>query len=146
MQEECSSLEEELQELRTRYEQYFLGMERQPPNALHDKLKRRLNKLKTAFVRSTVLKFRVQSLGARYLTYERLWVRTLAEMENGTYRRDLFKAKLHQQGARRKSPRWRPRRPAVPPAPPSPPKADPTAPAPSALHRGEGAGHLRRST
>jgi hypothetical protein len=79
------------------YEQYFLGIERKPPTIEHNELKRRMNRLKGGFVRQTALKFRIQSVQAKFLTYERLWLRTLQEMENGTYRRDLFKAKLHAQ-------------------------------------------------
>jgi hypothetical protein len=45
--------------------------------------------------RATVVKFKVQSLAASVLTYERLWERTLREIEAGTYHRDLFKARLH---------------------------------------------------
>jgi hypothetical protein len=96
---ECTEVQAELAELRIAYEQYFLGYDRKSPTRKYDALKRRLNKLRSGFVRQTALKFRVQSLWNQFLTYERLWTRTLQEMENGTYRRDLFKAKLHHRGA-----------------------------------------------
>ena len=65
-------------------------------------------------------KFRVQTLHNKFLTYERLWMRTLQEIENGTYKRDLFKAaplqaqKKPESGerprtwwsCRRRSPTW----------------------------------------
>jgi hypothetical protein len=91
--QECEELEAELASLRNAYEQYFLGIERHSPTRAHEDFKKRVNKLKTAFIRSTAAKFRVASLHNKYLTYERLWTRTLQEIEAGTYRRDLFKAR-----------------------------------------------------
>jgi hypothetical protein len=100
--EECVLLEAELAELRAKYEQFFLGVDRMPPSKMHDALKRRVLGLKGLFLRQTAVKFRVQALAAKLTTFERLWDRTLKEIEAGTYRRDLFKAKLHQQ--KRKQP------------------------------------------
>ncbi|GHG86243.1 MXAN_5187 C-terminal domain-containing protein [Comamonas sp. JC664] len=91
--QECEALEAEVAVLRNLYEQYFLGNERQAPTRAHDDLKKRMNKLKGAFIRSTSAKFRVAGLHNKFLTYERLWVRTLQEIEAGTYRRDVFKAR-----------------------------------------------------
>jgi hypothetical protein len=90
---ELEALEGALAELRAHYEQYFLGVERQPPNKAYDTVRQRLARLGTSFVRSAALKFRIQALQQRFTTYDRLWKRTLSEMENGTYRRDLFKAR-----------------------------------------------------
>jgi uncharacterized SAM-binding protein YcdF (DUF218 family) len=56
-------------------------------------------RLKTAFTNNAALRFRTQSLHARYLAYERLWLRAAREREEGRYRRDLFKARLHARGA-----------------------------------------------
>jgi hypothetical protein len=93
---ECSAIETELAELKAVYEQYFLGVERRPPTQKHENLKRRIYALKASFVQQTALKFRVGSVYQKFVTYERLWVRTLKEMEDGTYRRDVFKARLRQ--------------------------------------------------
>ncbi|WP_223639538.1 MXAN_5187 C-terminal domain-containing protein [Corallococcus sp. EGB] len=90
---ECEEMEAAIAELRNSYEQYFMGMERQAPIRAHEDLKKRMMKLKGAFIRSTAVKFRVQSLHNKFLTYERLWTRTLQEIEDGTYRRDLAKAR-----------------------------------------------------
>ncbi|MCP3063017.1 hypothetical protein LXT21_30000 [Myxococcus sp. K38C18041901] len=90
---ECEALEAELAALRNLFEQYFLGAERNPPTRAHEDYKKRVNKLKTSFIRSTAAKFRVASIHSKFLTYERLWMRTLQEIEAGTYKRDLFKAR-----------------------------------------------------
>ena len=95
--EETAELEEELAGLRVAYEQYFLGNERLPPTRAHEDLKKRLIKLKSGLVRNTAAKFRISSLHNKFLTYERLWMRTLQEIEAGTYKRDLYKAKRRTQ-------------------------------------------------
>ncbi len=119
LQRELDELEVALAELRAHYEQYFLGVERQPPNKPAAQLRQRLAKVRGTFVRSAALKFRVQAFQQRFTTYDRLWQRTLTERENGTYRRDLVKARR-----RRKSDE-------VPVAsPPVPPVAERAAPPP----------------
>ncbi|MCY1040464.1 hypothetical protein OV208_03945 [Corallococcus sp. bb12-1] len=99
--QECEALEAELAELRHTYEQYFLGMERQAPIRAHEDLKKRMVRLKGAFVRSTSVKFRVQTIHNKFLTYERLWVRTIQEIEAGTYHRDLAKARRRSESAKK---------------------------------------------
>ncbi len=95
--ETCQHLEESLEELKVKYEMYFLGVERLEPARRRDDLKRDIARLKTAFTRNTGLRFRIQSLHARYLSYERMWIRAARQREEGTYRRDLFKARLRSQ-------------------------------------------------
>ncbi len=94
---ECGAIEVALEELKAAYEQYFLGMERLPPAKAHQKLRHRFDQLQSTFNRTTSVRFRVSSLSSRFLSYERLWQRTMEQMENGTYKRDLFKARLHSQ-------------------------------------------------
>jgi hypothetical protein len=94
---ELDELDTGLAELKAHYEQYFLGVERQPPNRADADVRQRLAKLRGGFIRSAVLKFRIQALQQRFTTYDRLWQRTLSEMENGTYRRDLFKARRRRK-------------------------------------------------
>lgn len=93
----CAGLEVELNELKAQYDQYFLGMERLPPTKHHDRLKKQIHQLRTTFVRQTAAKFRVATLAQKLTTYERLWDRTIKEIEAGTYSRDLFKARLHKK-------------------------------------------------
>src|SRR5207253_1828136 len=98
-------------------EQYFLGIERKPPTQRHEKLKKRVVAIQTTTVKQTAVKFKAQSLNAKLITYERLWTRTLNEIEQGTYRRDVFKAKLHkQEREEKKSPATEAE--AAPPPPP----------------------------
>ena len=91
--EEVELLEAQINVLRARYEQFFLGMEKRPPAQEHDQFRRRMLPLRQPAVRNSALGFRIQSLQEKAAIYERMWSRTLQEMENGTYRRDLFKAR-----------------------------------------------------
>ena len=95
--DEIDDLTAEIEGLRAAYEQYFLGIERKPPTLRHDKLKKRVVAIQMTTVKQTAVKFKAQTLNTKLLSYERLWSRTLKEIEDGTYRRDVFKLKLHQK-------------------------------------------------
>ncbi|MBL0278357.1 MAG: hypothetical protein IPQ24_20200 [Anaeromyxobacter sp.] len=96
--EACTALEAEVEELKAKYEMYFLGVELREPAKWREEVRKRVLRLKEQFTRNTGLRFRVQSLHARFISYERLWLRSAREREEGTYRRDLFKARLHARG------------------------------------------------
>jgi len=97
--DECGKIEEEVEALKARYEMYFLGLERREPSRERAEMKRRVMKLKGEFVRNTGLRFRIQTLHARFLSYERMWQRSTREKEDGTYRRDVLKARRRARGA-----------------------------------------------
>ncbi len=93
----CNELEAELAELRGAYDQYFMGNDRLPPSKKHDGFKKQFMKLKSSSVRQTAAKFRIESIGQKLLTFERLWDRTVQQIEAGTYKRDLMRLKRHQK-------------------------------------------------
>jgi hypothetical protein len=95
--QECDAIEADIAALKVAYEFYFMGNERLPPTRAYEDLKKRLERLKTSFIRNTAAKFRVQAIATKFGTYERLWQRTLQEIENGTYKRDVAKAKRRTQ-------------------------------------------------
>ncbi len=94
LSDETYKTEEDLEALRARYELYFLGIEKREPSRERREMKRRVERLKESFTKNTGLRFRLQTLHARFLSYERLWMRSTREKEAGTYRRDVFKARL----------------------------------------------------
>jgi hypothetical protein len=98
----CTELEAELAELRAQYEMYFMGNERIPPLKQHDLFKRALQRLKGAQVRQTAVKFRIDSITQKLTTFERLWERTMKEIEAGTYKRDIARLKRHTKGGEKK--------------------------------------------
>jgi len=99
---DLTELEGELAELRAAYEQYFMGNDRLPPLKKHDAFKKQYLRMKASSVRQTAVKFRLESIGQKLLTFERLWDRTLKEIESGTYKRDLARLKRHQHEAPKK--------------------------------------------
>jgi hypothetical protein len=94
--EEIEELEEALSGLQVLYEKFFLGIDRRPPEHERKKVSSRLRQLRSSTVKNTALKFRMQTQFAKLISFERMWDRTLREMEEGTYKRDVFKAKLRQ--------------------------------------------------
>ncbi len=97
--QELDDLDTKVDKLRTTFEMYFQGIERRPPNLERDAIKRRIQNLRRMQLRNTALKFRINQLVAKMTTYESYWDRTLKQIEEGTYRRDVFKAK-HRSKAR----------------------------------------------
>jgi hypothetical protein len=99
----CGEIEDDLEALKARFELYFLGIERREPARERDEIKRRVAKIKGEFVRNTALRFRIQTLNARFLSYERMWMRAAREKEEGVYRRDLLRARRHAQAEKEKA-------------------------------------------
>src|SRR5215470_17004356 len=97
--QEVEDVEVLLHALRGQYEQFFMGIEKRPPVWAHEQFRKRLTALKTVPSRNSALSFRIQSLQASAVTFERLWSRTMQEIENGTYRRDLFKARMRRKSS-----------------------------------------------
>jgi len=96
--EEIDELDESMTNLQVLYEKYFLGIDRRPPDNERKRVSSKLREMRTAMIRNTALKFRVNTLFAKLISFERMWDRTLREIEDGTYKRDVFKAKLHNKG------------------------------------------------
>jgi hypothetical protein len=110
--EDLDAMEEAIANLQVLYEKYFLGIDRKPPDQERKRISEKARELRTASIRNTALKFKVNTLFAKLISFERMWDRTLREIEEGTYKRDVFKAKLRSGG--REEPRTGPIRPTGP--------------------------------
>ena len=110
--EELSDLDEGISVLQVLYEKYFLGIDREPPEQERKRISEKARELRTRSIRNTALKFKVNTLFAKLISFERMWDRTLREIEDGTYKRDVFKAKL--RAGDRDEPRTGPVKPAAP--------------------------------
>jgi hypothetical protein len=134
LSDETYKTEEDLEALRARYELYFLGIEKREPSRERGEMKRRVERLKESFTKNTGLRFRLQTLHARFLSYERLWMRSTREKEAGTYRRDVLKARLRAKetpagGTPAPEEAGAPRTASASPSPRRPATAAPAAPA-----------------
>ena len=90
---ELQEVDQATDKLRATFEQFFQGIERQPPTTEREALKRRVLKLHTTSVRNTELRFRINQMVAKFNTYQNYWSRVLRQIEEGTYHRDVFKAR-----------------------------------------------------
>jgi hypothetical protein len=94
--EDLDQIDEAMTGLQVLYEKYFLGIDRRPPDTQRRQVSEKMRVLKTTTVKNTALKFRIQTLFAKLISFERMWDRTLREIEEGTYKRDVYKAKLRE--------------------------------------------------
>ncbi len=96
-QQELEKLIEELESrvdrLRVLYEQYFMGLERVVPATAHKDVERRLAVMRRQTIRNTGLRFRFQNTLLKYNTYSTYWMRITRQIEEGTYKRDIRRAK-----------------------------------------------------
>ena len=88
-----ASVEVRLRRLRMLYDQYFQGLERLEPQTERAEVDRTIDLLRRAQPRNTALRFRFNQLVQRYTTYNAYWQRTRRQIEEGTYRRDVLRAR-----------------------------------------------------
>jgi|GEM_PF-1951385 len=97
---ELDRLEERLADLKQQYEQYFTGLEPLPPDKLHASVKQQIKQLLNAPFRSSEINYRLKTLKGRYQTFDGYFQRVMKQREDGTYRRDVFKADLRERAAK----------------------------------------------
>lgn len=86
-------LEERVDRLRNIYEQYFLGFEKLEPTVPRKDVDRRFALLRKEQIRNTAMRFRFQVVTQKYNTYAMHWTRICRQIEEGTYKRHIRKAK-----------------------------------------------------
>jgi hypothetical protein len=98
IEEFLDGVDKTLDRLKTLYEQYFLGIQKQAPAYIHSDVERKLRDLTQMQIRNTGLRYRLTSIQAKFAAYNSYWRRTLRQIENGTYVRNL--SKIGRQAAR----------------------------------------------
>jgi hypothetical protein len=100
LEELLSGLEKLLDRTKILYEQYFMGIQKVAPMQLHRDIERRVRELMQQQIRNTSLRFRFTTLSQKFGAYNTYWKRTLREIEQGKYVRDLqrVKRKADQMG------------------------------------------------
>lgn len=86
-------LSKKLEILRVRYEQYFIGVEKIAPAVMRMDVVRIMRDLEQINIKNTALKFKLRTLVQKFTSYSTYWNRTLREIEDGTYKRHVDKAK-----------------------------------------------------
>jgi hypothetical protein len=95
-----SDTEVQLSRIKHLYEQWFQGIERIEPQIPRKQFDRALHELRKVKPRNTALRFRFQTLIQRYTTLQTYWRRIGRQIEEGTYRRDLLRARRRREAAR----------------------------------------------
>ena len=95
-----SDTEVQLSRIKHLYEQWFQGIERIEPQIPRKQFDRALHELRKVKPRNTALRFRFQTLIQRYTTLQTYWRRIGRQIEEGTYRRDLLRARRRREASR----------------------------------------------
>lgn len=85
--------EKKLDLLYRQYEQYFVGVDKRPPHQGLRDVVRLFRELEQLPMIRTDLKFRYRSLTQRFNSYRTYWMRIERQIEEGTYHRDLARAR-----------------------------------------------------
>ena len=95
-QETLDLLEKQMEQLRMLHEQYFLGSRRRPPDQERTAVIYLIRRLANQTTPNFAVRFRFTQIQSKFNSYNQYWNRVLQQIEAGTYRRDLFKAKLRR--------------------------------------------------
>ncbi len=91
-----TEFDKKLEVLRVRYEQYFIGVEKVAPSTMRMDVARIMRELEQVNTQNTALKFKIRQSIQKFTSYSQYWNRTMREIEDGTYKRHLDRAKRHQ--------------------------------------------------
>lgn len=91
--------EVKLKRLKSLYEQWFQGIERLEPTVPRKDLDRTFVFLNKEKPRNTAARFKLAQLKARYSTYIIYWQRIARQIEEGTYARDVRRARQRRHRA-----------------------------------------------
>jgi len=95
--EDLIQLEHQLAELITRYEKYFIGLEKREPMQLRGEVVKMVRRYANTPINNTMYKHKYTMLTARFNTYTEHWNRNLRLIEEGKFARDRFISDLHQR-------------------------------------------------
>ena len=90
-------LESDIARLRALYEQFFQGLERRPPLRLRERIDRTIRQLRRAQPRNTAMRFKYQTVFQRWSSFTQYWDRISRQIEEGTYARDVRRARQRRE-------------------------------------------------
>jgi hypothetical protein len=96
-EQDLEILSRKLNQLKLAYDQYFLGSRPREPSALRDEIQKAVLVYSNEPMQNTAVRFKFSSINSRYQCFKRQWTETLRKMEDGTYERHRFRAKLHER-------------------------------------------------
>ncbi len=87
--EQIELLERDIERLRVMYQQYFMGTLKTEPLTLRKHIYRQILQAKPGQINNTGTRFKLRNLIQKWNGYLQMWKRTVRQMEEGTFRRDL---------------------------------------------------------
>ena len=109
IEEELKILDHKLSQLKREYDQYFLGTRPRSPVLLAGEVRKLIARLSNTAIQNTGMKFKFSSICSRYQAFNRQWQETLRKIDQGTYERHQFKARLHEREAPSAGPKSAPK-------------------------------------
>ncbi|MDP2340011.1 MAG: MXAN_5187 C-terminal domain-containing protein [Deltaproteobacteria bacterium] len=93
-------LEKGAEGIRREFDQFFMGLQRRAPTTTQAQFAGQMRKIKEEELGdwNTQDRFRFNQIHQRFVSMERIWARTMKQIEDGTYKRDKMK-----QGLRKKA-------------------------------------------
>jgi hypothetical protein len=95
--EDLQLLDVKLKMLKNEYEQYFLGSRMREPSMLRGEVQKMVAYYANVPIRNTGYRFKFNNLRARFFAFRRHWDRILREIDEGRYKRHLFRANLRDR-------------------------------------------------
>lgn len=95
--EELTILENKVKALKMEYEQYFAGSRPREPAIPRAEIQKTIVRQLSTPIQNTAQRFRFNSINQRFQTYKRQWDTILRQIDQGTYKRHVFKADLHDR-------------------------------------------------
>jgi hypothetical protein len=81
--EELDRLEEDIRRLKSRYDQFFAGITKQPPSFERHQLESRIHEISKQKMRDNGRRFRFNTILSRYNQFREMWARKMREREEG---------------------------------------------------------------
>jgi hypothetical protein len=97
LEAELATFRNRLESLRVKYDRYFMGLERIPPEKIRSDLERDLRNSSLERSHKTAIKFQFNNVRQRMITYRRYWDRIMRMIEEGRFKRE--KSALQNMGA-----------------------------------------------
>jgi hypothetical protein len=95
--EDLVVLDNKIKQLKFEYDQYFMGGRPREPVMLRGDVQKIVTRYSNTGIQNTAMRFKFNNLCARYYALRRQWDTILKQIEEGTYKPHLFKAKLHER-------------------------------------------------
>jgi hypothetical protein len=95
IEEDLDALEQDLRQLKVRYDQFFYGNQKLPPTMQRSQVDKRVRKFANTSMRTFLHRYRFNNLLIRYQAYSELWNRRMRTYEEGE-RKSVAARNLHE--------------------------------------------------